>query len=110
MASAVMGGTSWLAMLLNAPICGVHPNATVTRVVHALTIDQVPLKRATGTSACGKRGIKAMGLTIDGPDKVLVAPFPPQKRGLPNGLVRCDECWLATGKKRPRIKVTKGGD
>lgn len=106
MTSPLMLGSSPLALLLNAPLCGIHPNARAHKVIHAIEHGQVPIMRATGTAACGRQGVKVMGVSHPdgkGTDDVLSMPWPTQKRGLPERYERCDECWNLTGRKRPRI-------
>jgi hypothetical protein len=35
---------------------------------------------------------------------MIAAPFPPRIKGMPDTMERCRECWIATGKRRPRVE------
>lgn len=99
-------GWNLLALLLNAPLCGVvKRQRRRPLVLHAITMEQVGdgwqggdfrKRQARFVSACGREGIAAFG--IEG-DPLL---WPPRVRGLPPSLTRCRECHLATGRRRPR--------
>jgi len=67
-------------------------------VIHAITLENGLHGFATGlmpVAACGKKHLRYIA-SRDG-DKVLVWPI--REKG---DLTRCYECWVATGKKRPR--------
>ena len=92
-----------LSAVINAPLMGVlrrWPHR-----LHAVDMEGVVdgWERGFFRSACGLRGLKICGATME-EDHGLAAPWPPRLRGLPEGFVRCRVCWEATGKKRPRCQ------
>lgn len=92
-------GVPYFHALVHAPLVGIQRRWP--RTFHAITADDMPLDQwATGRTlraACGKR---VAVLRYAG--SVLL--WPVQHR-LPDGFVRCAECWVATGKKRPRTRI-----
>lgn len=79
------------------PLCGVTKQKP--DVLHALTVDALDdvLAGRTMTAACGKKRVFFVGMKKD--DTVHVALWPPRAKG---EFTRCYDCWVATGKKRPR--------
>jgi hypothetical protein len=91
-----------IAVMFDAPVIGVlrrWPNR-----VHAIEMEAVAAgwERGTFKSACGVTGLRFWGLEVE--NVLCAAPFPPRVKGMPDGLVRCRECWVLTGKKRPRVE------
>lgn len=81
-----------------APLVGKIPDDPL---LHAVTMEEIIKNWADSESvagACGEPGLKV--LTFD--DQIL--RWPVQARGLPSGYVRCRNCWVVTGQKRPRTK------
>jgi hypothetical protein len=98
----------WLfGLLLDAPLMGVLQRWPNT--LHAVTKNAVAESAFRGSmyeSACGKRGLRLVDVG-DG----MAAVWPPSTRGLPEHLTRCEACWEATGRKRPRIRFrVRGSD
>lgn len=92
-----------VTLLMAEPVVAVDPGEDTT--LHAVTADGIdagdwptPVLR----SACGVSGVKLVENAGYAGDPV---PWPPPARGLPEGFSRCRECWVATGKKRPRARV-----
>lgn len=94
-----LGSTSWLSAQLAAPLVGIQRRWP--RTFHAITADAMPLATwgtaRTVRSACGKRVAIAQYAGT-------VLLWPVQHR-LPAGFARCAECWVATGRRRPRTRI-----
>ncbi len=93
-------GPSLLSAALDAPLLAVlkrWPNTT-----HAITMESVidGWDRGTFTSACGMKTLRLVG---NGNGAAVC--WPPRIKGCP--MERCRECWVATGKKRPRSHWTR---
>lgn len=96
---------SWLQLMFQAPLCAIRPGAG-DATLHAVTMESIgdaiddtgADRRLIG--ACGAEGLRLIGERL-GQEAPL--PWPPPARG--TGLVRCRECWVATGKRRPRCRV-----
>lgn len=84
-----------LFAMLNAPICATSKRWP--RVLHAAELDElVPAlyKGRTITAPCGAAHLRPLA------DQGVVVLWPPPFKCAP--LRRCRECWIATGRKRPR--------
>lgn len=92
-------GVPYFHALVHAPLVGIQRRWP--RTFHAITADDIHLDQwataRTVRSACGKRVAVASYA-----GSVLL--WPVQHR-LPAGFARCAECWVATGKKRPRTTL-----
>lgn len=84
-----------LDAMLNAPLCATSKRWP--RVLHAAPLDEVVGAYATGRTITAPCGAPRLRLVADGGQPVL---WPPPAKCAP--LQRCRECWLATGRKRPR--------
>ena len=86
-----------LQAAFGAPLVGVSKRWP--KVLHAITMENVirDWESNTTTAACGRSQLKILG-TKNG----YALPWPPLHRCAPDE--RCRPCWVATGKKRPRIK------
>lgn len=88
-------------LLLVVPVCALARGGDLA--VHALDADGVNAKdwpKGEHSTACG---LLVDAVLPDGPSR-RPALWPCPAR-LPEGFVRCRECWVATGKKRPRSQV-----
>jgi len=96
MSDLVKAEASLIAVALDAPIMAVLRRWPKT--THAVTFEAIieGWWRGTFTSACGIRSLRLVG--HDG----LAARWPPKVKHCP--YVRCRECWVATGKRRPRTR------
>ena len=68
--------------------------------LHAVESREIIRAWPNGTVAavCGARRLRLLG------DGDFAVAWPPSTRGLPRSVERCQACWEATGKKRPRSK------
>lgn len=86
-------------LMVYGPLGGVQKRKP--DVVHAITTEafiKADLGRLLPEAPCGAKHLRFVGLRgDDGPDRVLLWPI--RAKG---ELTRCRECWVATGKKRPR--------
>ena len=97
-----------LAVLLDAPISGA--SRRYPRVIHA--IDGAQIVNAwpdrTVAAVCGAKRLRL--LVKD----EMALPWPPALKGLDllegGGRERCRECWVETGKMRPRWRVRETVD
>jgi hypothetical protein len=100
-----------IALALAAPLCAIEPGKG-SLVVHAVTMEEVvrkglsdepALDDALGclTAPCGATGLLVIGEHLG---QEVPLPWPPRVKGLAPG-VRCRECWVATGRKKPRCGV-----
>lgn len=91
-----------LTAALTAPLMGALRRWP--KRLHAVNIDQVVQgwERGTFHSVCGLRGLKLVGTEIE--QETYAAPWPPRLKGLPSGYVRCQDCYISTGKMRPRTE------
>ena len=76
------------------------------RTYHAITMESIVegWDRATFTAACGESGLRIVGYKRGDDEPGIPVPWPPRAKGSP--LPRCRECWVSTGKKRPRSTWT----
>lgn len=88
-------------LLLGAPWLAAEPG--VGRVIHAATMKMLTSPTGEMESPCG---VAVKLLPLPWPDGEAV-PWPPQHR-LPPPMTRCRECWVATGRKRPRSRLEVG--
>lgn len=94
---------SLLGLMFDAPLVGLLKRWPDT--LHAVEMKAVidgALGRGTFRSACGRRGLRLLGQDLDG--SYLAARWPPRLRGMPKKIERCRECWLETGRMRPRTE------
>jgi len=91
-----------VAVMFDAPVMGVSRRWPNT--VHAVDMEGVVEGWGRGTfkSTCGKTGLRFWGHEVEG--VLCAAPFPPRVKGMPDSTERCRECWVLTGKKRPRVE------
>ena len=91
-----------LAAVLTAPHCAIRPgDGTDSHVLHAVTLEELAAGfdgRRTFTAACGADGLRLVSVEMKGYRPL---PWPPRVVGL-GTLTRCRDCWVKTGKKRPR--------
>lgn len=93
-----MPGEMLLSLMLRAPLVGVRQRWP--QILHAIPISGLPLSTwpdGKCVSACGKCGLRLL-TEKDG----LAAPWPPRLNTVPDGWTRCRDCYVATGKPRPR--------
>lgn len=101
-------GPTLIDVVFTAPVIGVRKREPLK--LHALTLRAVASAWPNGkpkrlpVAACGVSGVRILS---DGPHSVL--PWPPPARGAV-GFERCRECWVATGKKRPRSHFAQRGE
>lgn len=94
-------GVNLVQLLLVVPVCAVVAEDEIT--VHALDADGVNASDwpdGEHFTACGE----PVAAVIPDGDTQRPALWPCPAR-LPEGFVRCRECWVATGKKRPRSQA-----
>jgi hypothetical protein len=80
---------------LNAPLSGI--SMRWPRAIHAVELDELIakwLKKRTYTAPCGARHLRL--LASEGRPLL----FPPP--AIVDDIPRCRDCWVATGRKRPR--------
>lgn len=97
--STLGGPTSLISLFLAAPHIAVEQEAP--KLLHAVTADGLPVKSwpdGLATTACGVEAVQLLQRS----DVEAPTPWPPRVRSLPEGFVRCAECYLATGRPRPR--------
>lgn len=93
----------WLfGLALDAPLMGVLKRWPDK--LHAITQKAVIhgslYGRGKYESACGLKGLRLVGGAAEG--EVIAAPWPPRLKGLPKEKTRCQDCYEATGRLRPR--------
>lgn len=87
--------TNIITVLIHGPLCGATKRNPA--LVHAIDIEAAAALakgRAVVTAPCGAKNVRFI-VSPDG----LIAPWPLRADG---PITRCRECWVATGKKRPR--------
>lgn len=91
---------SLIVAALCSPLIAVHADAP--GLLHAATMEAVVHGWDAGevTSACGVEGLKLVGSEHGG--RILFVEWPPRMSSLAASMVRCRECHVATGRKRPR--------
>jgi hypothetical protein len=89
------------AAALAAPLIGVRKRWP--DIHHAIDLDAVceGWDRGTYRSACGLTGLRMVGAYPQGYEGVHAVQWPPRVSAMPDGVQRCRECWVATGKARP---------
>ena len=97
--------TSLLGAALDAPLIGIRKRWPAT--IHAIEMGQVVdgWERGTFTSACGVSGLRLEGVNME--QQTIAVRFPPRLQGMPSDRDRCRPCWVATGRKRPRVEWVK---
>lgn len=94
--------------MLNAPLAGiVTRQRRCPRVLHAITMEGVCKgfhedAAAPFVAACGASGLKLYPIRYAALERAYALLWPPEVKSLPSTLVRCKECFQATGRKRPR--------
>lgn len=93
--------TTLLAAMFTAPLIGV--NLRYPERLHAVDMDVLPAAwpNRCVSAPCGAKRLRIMK------SGDFIVPWPPDSRSLPEGWERCRECWVATGKKRPRSRWSK---
>lgn len=87
-----------MTLMVHGPLGGAQKRKP--NVVHAITYKEfidADLGRLMPTAPCGAKHVRFIS---DGEGRVLLWPI--RDKG---PLTRCRECWIATGKKRPRSVV-----
>lgn len=99
---------SLIGAMLDAPLMAV--SARWPKTIHAVDMEQVikGWERQTYKSACGKSGLRFVG--VDTEDGEFIALWPPRLKGLPPSTERCQDCFIATGRMRPRTAWNKRED
>lgn len=79
-----------------APLVAINPRWP--RVLHAVEMEEIAHAWPNGsvTSECGRSRLRVLA---SGSDLVL---WPPRVKGLTPDHERCADCYVATGRKRPR--------
>lgn len=92
-----MAEISLLQAVFAAPLVGF--SLRWPRVLHAVERDQIAKawKRSTAVAVCGATRLRLIA------EDNYALEWPPQKR-MPFH-ERCESCWQATGRRRPRVKV-----
>lgn len=107
--AAIHASPTLFALALTAPHCALRVvDGAAESVMHAVTMDGFVAAydgRETLTGACGATDLKVVGLPLSDPAEVL--PWPPRVAGL-DPFSRCRDCWVATGKHRPRSERSRG--
>lgn len=89
-------------LAFTAPHCAIRPSKKAdSYVLHAVTMEAIIDAydgRKTFTAACGADKVKILSVEMKGEGAL---PWPPRIAGLAP-MSRCRDCWIATGKKRPR--------
>lgn len=90
-----MSGPSLFALLLFAPWTACR--SCQPKVLHAVTMEGIPNPgaRRLCTTACGLKGARIVASGHAG------VQWPPRVASLPEGVTRCRDCYVATGKPRP---------
>lgn len=86
-----------LTLALNAPLIGVRKRWPQT--LHAIDMDGLPIAtwpKGKATSVCGVTGLRVVE------SRQGAALWPPRVSTLPDGTVRCRDCFEGTRPKRPR--------
>lgn len=91
---------SLIVAALCSPLVAADPQAP--DVLHAATMEAVVGGWEAGEvmSACGVEGLKLVG--SEHGNEILFVEWPPRVSSLVAPMVRCGECHVATGRKRPR--------
>jgi hypothetical protein len=85
-------------LAFDAPLIGVLQRWPNT--IHAVDMESVidgVMGSGTFTSACGVRRLRLWG------SNGVAALWPPRLKGMPAQFSRCRDCWVATGRMRPRV-------
>ena len=90
---------SMVEAAFSAPLCGI--SIRWPKVLHAVEMREIVKAWPDGTvvAACGVKGLR-VAVAGDAP-----MPWPPAVAGLAPEHVRCRECWVETGRKRPRSRI-----
>lgn len=86
-----------ITLMLMSPLVGIDRKHTLHAIEMGPIAGSVWKKRKTCDAACGAR----VKFWSPGTEPV---QWPTQAK-LPGDYVRCRECWLATGKKRPAVTI-----
>jgi hypothetical protein len=92
-----------LGLAFAAPLIAVSKRWPST--LHAVDMDGVfdgTFGRGTFAAACGVTGLRLWGQPVD--ERMVAALWPPRLAGTPVQFSRCRDCWLATGRMRPRTE------
>jgi len=91
---------SMVEAAFSAPLCGI--SIRWPKVLHAVEMREIVKAWPDGTvvAACGVKGLRL--LDVGGRLPLL---WPPAVKGLAPLHVRCRECWVKTGRKRPRSRI-----
>ena len=81
-----------------APLCGV--SVRWPKVLHAVEMREFMRPGRTVTAPCGASRLRLAVTEAGAP-----MPWPPAVAGLAPHHVRCRECWVKTGRKRPRSRI-----
>ena len=87
---------SLLGLLLTAPLIAVNPRKI--NVLHGVDMEGIHLKRTTVDAACGKQRLKVLTMPYEPDGTAYPGLWPPRVKGMPEGYVRCRECYQALPK------------
>lgn len=89
----------------NAPLMAILKRWPHT--LHAVDMEHVVngWERGTFQSICGLRGLRVVGTEVEGVS--IAVPWPPALKSLPPGTERCRDCWVESGRMRPRVRWRK---